>query len=135
MSDDIRSAPSMENFPGIKRQNLKSRQQQILDLLFEQGNASIESLADHFDVSRMTIHRDAHALANQGLIDKIHGGITLKNRARTEKNVAYRQHRAANLKKTIIQRAVSMIEPGRSLSSTTQRPLPKCFRFFRPGLH
>ncbi|GAB6854232.1 DeoR/GlpR family DNA-binding transcription regulator [Asaia astilbis] len=112
----------------MKRQNLKSRQQQILDLLFEQGNASIEFLAEHFDVSRMTIHRDAHALAGQGLIDKIHGGITLKNRARTEKNVAYRQHRAANLKRAIIQRAVSMIEPGQVIilddSTTVAEMLP-----------
>lgn len=128
MSDDIRSAPPLDGFSGVKRQNLKSRQQQILDLLFEQGNASIEFLAEHFDVSRMTIHRDAHALASQGLIDKIHGGITLKNRARTEKNVAYRQHRAANLKKTIIQRAVSMIEPGQVIilddSTTVAEMLP-----------
>lgn len=112
----------------IKRQNLKSRQQQILDLLFDQGNATIESLAESFGVSRMTIHRDAHALARKGLIDKIHGGITLKNRARTEKNVAYRQHRAANLKREIIRRAVSMIEPGQVIilddSTTVAEMLP-----------
>lgn len=96
----------------LKRRNLKSRQQRILDLLFEHGSMSIESLADNFGVSRMTIHRDAHNLADKGLIDKNHGGVSLKNRARTEKNISYRQHRAADLKREIIRHAVSMIKPG-----------------------
>ncbi len=68
----------------------------------------------------MTIHRDAHNLADKGLIDKNHGGVSLKNRARTEKNIAYRQHRAADLKREIIRESVSMVKPAMASCSMTQ---------------
>lgn len=111
-----------------ERPGLRPRQQELLDVLFERGHASIEYLAEFFSVSRMTIHRDAHELTRRGLIEKNHGGISLRHRARTEKSVIYRQHRATVQKKAIIQRAIGMIRPGQVIilddSTTVAEMLP-----------
>ncbi|AFW02982.1 transcriptional regulator [Gluconobacter thailandicus F149-1 = NBRC 100600] len=117
--------------PGVllsKRRDNSARQQQILDVLLETGSATIETLSERFGVSRMTIHRDAHALADQGLIDKLHGSIVLKNRVVTQKTVNFRKSRAPDLKQSIIHRAISMITPEQILvlddSTTVAAMLP-----------
>ncbi|MBE2199930.1 MAG: DeoR/GlpR transcriptional regulator [Anaerolinea sp.] len=53
---------------------LVERQQQILDLLREQGAVQIADLSAHFQVSEMTIHRDLERLAADGLLRKVRGG-------------------------------------------------------------
>ncbi|MCQ9156228.1 DeoR/GlpR family DNA-binding transcription regulator [Acidomonas methanolica] len=128
MSDSIDDPLDEDHVSPSRRRDNTSRQQRILDVLFETGNATIESLSERFGVSRMTIHRDAHALAKQGLIDKLHGSIALKNRAVTQKTVNYRRSRATLLKQAIINRAISLIEPEQVLalddSTTVAEMLP-----------
>ncbi|EHH69470.1 DeoR/GlpR family DNA-binding transcription regulator [Gluconobacter morbifer] len=128
MTDSPGSAISPVAFPGGRRRDNSARQQQILDILLETGTATIENLADRFGVSRMTIHRDAHALVEQGLIDKLHGSIVLRNRVVTQKTVNFRRSRAPDLKDAIIQRAVSIIQPEQVLvlddSTTVAAMLP-----------
>ena len=53
------------------------RQQEILDLISEEGFVSTEALAAHFKVSSQTIRRDLDALEEQGLVTKSYGGATL----------------------------------------------------------
>jgi len=111
-----------------RRRETTQRQQRILDLLFETGGASIDDLATRFAVSRMTIHRDADALVRQGLINKIHGGLTVRNRATATRSVSYRQSRAPHLKQAIIAQAASRIVPEQVLvlddSTTVAEMLP-----------
>ncbi|GBQ24074.1 DeoR/GlpR family DNA-binding transcription regulator [Tanticharoenia sakaeratensis] len=111
-----------------RRRETTQRQQRILDLLFETGGASIDDLATRFAVSRMTIHRDADALVRQGLINKIHGGLTVRNRATATRSVSYRQSRAPHLKQAIITQAVARIVPEQVLvlddSTTVAEMLP-----------
>ncbi|AOX17195.1 DeoR/GlpR family DNA-binding transcription regulator [Kozakia baliensis] len=128
MADDLTTLIQPHSADFGKRKDSKSRRQRILDMLFETGTASIEELSDLFSVSRMTIHRDAHLLAEQGLINKLHGSISLKNKIKAEKNVVYRQQRAADQKREIIKHAVSMIEPEQVIilddSTTVAEMLP-----------
>lgn len=113
---------------GGKRRDNTARQKQILDVLLEAGSATIEGLAERFNVSRMTIHRDAHALVQQGLIDKLHGSIVLRNKVVTQKTVNFRRSRATDLKDAIIRRAISLIQPEQVLvlddSTTVAAMLP-----------
>ncbi|HBI6861501.1 TPA: DeoR/GlpR transcriptional regulator [Enterobacter cloacae] len=51
-----------------------ARQKYVLDLLSEQGQASITELAEKLQVSADTIRRDLTDLENQGLAQKNHGG-------------------------------------------------------------
>lgn len=57
------------------------REKKILELLKAQRSASIQELAEVFDVSNMTIHRDLNKLEQAGVIQKKHGGVTLAEKA------------------------------------------------------
>lgn len=54
-----------------------TRRDQILDLLRQRGTVRISELADQLDVTPVTVRRDIAALADQGLLRRVHGGATL----------------------------------------------------------
>jgi DeoR family transcriptional regulator, copper-sensing transcriptional repressor len=51
------------------------RRDQILQLLEERSQLTIEELASRLSVSPMTIHRDLDTLVQKGLVRKVHGGV------------------------------------------------------------
>jgi DeoR/GlpR family transcriptional regulator of sugar metabolism len=51
-----------------------TRQAKILDSLREDGEVSVESLADRFGVSLSTIRRDLNTLSSDGLLRRVRGG-------------------------------------------------------------
>jgi DeoR family transcriptional regulator, copper-sensing transcriptional repressor len=53
------------------------RQTFILDWLRETRALSIEQIAQRLGVSTMTIHRDIAQLTREGVVEKVHGGVTL----------------------------------------------------------
>jgi DNA-binding Lrp family transcriptional regulator len=57
-----------------------ARQSQVVQWLGEQQSLTIEELAERLGVSVMTVHRDLDALAREGLVVKVHGGVTLAER-------------------------------------------------------
>ena len=61
----------------IKMSLPQHRQQIILDALNANQTLTIRELAEQLNVSTMTIHRDLDRLADDGLVQKIHGGVTL----------------------------------------------------------
>lgn len=56
-----------------------ARQRYVLDIISEQGQASITELAEKLQVSADTIRRDLTDLENQGLAQKNHGGAIALN--------------------------------------------------------
>lgn len=52
----------------------KDRQAEIATLIAQNGEMSVETLADTFDVSPETLRRDLARLSEQGRIRKVHGG-------------------------------------------------------------
>ncbi|AJB70969.1 TPA: DeoR/GlpR transcriptional regulator [Enterobacter hormaechei] len=56
-----------------------ARQKYVLDIITEQGQASITELADKLQVSADTIRRDLTDLEKQGLAQKNHGGAIALN--------------------------------------------------------
>lgn len=56
-----------------------ARQKYVLDIISEQGQASITELAERLQVSADTIRRDLTDLENQGLAQKNHGGAIALN--------------------------------------------------------
>lgn len=74
--------------------NQQQRQEAIVDLVRRQGYASIEQLTEHFTVTPQTIRRDLNALAEEGLIRRIHGGAGLES---STVNTAYSTRKTLNL--------------------------------------
>jgi len=60
------------------------RHRKILEVLYEHGSVSSESLADTFGVSRITIRRDLDTLAASKLLQRTHGGAVIGTSPRLE---------------------------------------------------
>ncbi len=58
---------------------LQLRREKILDLLSQVPISSTQQLAEATDVSTETMRKDLDALAEEGLIIKVHGGVALAN--------------------------------------------------------
>jgi DeoR family glycerol-3-phosphate regulon repressor len=67
--------------------NLNQRQEEILDLVRQQGFVSIDALASRFSVTQQTIRRDINHLCDQSLLLRYHGGAGLSLGA---ENISYR---------------------------------------------
>ncbi len=57
---------------------MRERQQKILDILNQEERISVEALSERFGCSKVTIRNDIRALAEQGLLERTHGGAMRK---------------------------------------------------------
>ena len=95
----------------------QQRQTAILDLVRRHGGVRVSHLVRQFGVSDMTIRRDLEALAERGLVDKVHGGATVAGPGSTEepgfdaKSVRQRTEKSA-----IAARAAELVEPGTAVA-------------------
>jgi DeoR/GlpR family transcriptional regulator of sugar metabolism len=72
----------------------------------------VSQLVRQFGVSDMTIRRDLEALADRGLVDKVHGGATVAGPGSTEEpGFDAKSVRQRNEKAAIVERAAKLIEP------------------------
>ena len=87
------------------------RQTRLLDEVRAHGSATIEALAEQFEVTLQTVRRDVQRLAEAGLLARFHGGVRLPSS--TTENIAYRQRQALNSDaKARIARAVAQRVPN-----------------------
>lgn len=80
-----------------------------------QGSASLAELAETFEVSVMTVHRDLDELERQGMVRKFRGGVTAQASNVFESNIVYRMTAHLAEKEAIARHVVTMIEPGSSV--------------------
>lgn len=87
-----------------------NRQLEILELLTQKGNVTVEELAEKFNVSKMTIRRDLERLQENNLLQRTHGGA-LMNRVLLQE-MAYNEKREehADIKQCITRKALSYLE-------------------------
>lgn len=89
------------------------RQAVILDEVERLGAVRVSSLVARLGVSDMTIRRDLDALAQRGLVIKVHGGATsVGGRSVDEPGFEAKQVRAQNEKDAIAHIAAEMVTPG-----------------------
>lgn len=69
------------------------RQSEILAVARAEGRVTVDQLAKKFSVTLQTIRRDLADLADQGLVDRVHGGAVLRNGVA---NLGYEQRRRTN---------------------------------------
>ena len=64
----------------MKRSNdvIRERRHEILQVIEREQDLSINRLNSFFDISVLTLRRDLDALAEQGLVERYHGGVRFK---------------------------------------------------------
>src|SRR4051812_26643497 len=90
------------------------RQADILEIVRERGFASIDQLAGQFRVTQQTIRRVVNRLCDQGLLRRIHGGVSLPVQ---NPNLAYgsRQGLHSEAKQRIGRAGSDFVPDGASL--------------------
>lgn len=95
------------------------RHELIVARLRAQGSVRVAELAVALDVSEMTVRRDLDALAEQGVLDKVHGGATLRDeRSVHEPGFAVKSLLHQDEKVAIGDAAASRVLPGTAIGIT-----------------
>jgi DeoR/GlpR family transcriptional regulator of sugar metabolism len=106
----------------------RDRRDTIMQTLTEQERVSVRDLAERFNVSAMTIHRDLDALESIGVLRKVRGGATAQPTALYESSLGFRLAQMPNTKRRIAEMASKRVKPGASIalddSTTTLAMLP-----------
>lgn len=118
-----------EPVAGDARQSRQfARQQAITEAVMAEGSVRIETLAERFDTSVMTIHRDLDILESRGLLRKSRGIATATSTTLVESSDVFRLSRQAREKEALAEAALHYIEPGQAIflddSTTVLRLAP-----------
>lgn len=107
---------------------LDKRRNEILSILSEVPISSTQQLAERTNVSSETIRKDLDALADKGMIIKVHGGVALASGNPNEIPFDLRASRNSDKKRAIAQKAFSLIRPNDTIlleSCTTNLELAR----------
>ena len=91
------------------------RRKALLEYLLPVGSAQVDELADHFNVSRMTVHRDLKMLEEQGIVRRVHGGVTVRSSNLADSTILYRSRLADREKDALARGAAELVEPGQAI--------------------
>ncbi|MDR1189040.1 MAG: DeoR/GlpR family DNA-binding transcription regulator [Bifidobacteriaceae bacterium] len=91
------------------------RRHAIAAAVLSEGSIRIESLADRFEISLMTAHRDLDELETQGILRKARGVATASSTSSVESSYAYRLGRSRAEKEAVARVCMEYIEAGQSL--------------------
>jgi DeoR/GlpR family transcriptional regulator of sugar metabolism len=95
----------------------QQRQAGILERVRATGGVRVSELATEYGVSDMTIRRDLEALAERGLLSKVHGGATTAYAGSAhEPGFAAKSIRQRAEKAAIATRAASLVAPGNAIA-------------------
>jgi DeoR/GlpR family transcriptional regulator of sugar metabolism len=95
------------------------RHKLIVEELRRHGAVRVSELTELLDVSEMTVRRDLDALAADGLLEKVHGGATLRGHlSADEPGFEAKSHRQLREKEAIAREAARLVSPGQSIGLT-----------------
>src|SRR5919197_614215 len=95
------------------------RQMRIVEEVRRRGAVRVSELTELLGVSDMTIRRDFDVLAASGLLEKVHGGATVRRLPSTdEPGFEKKSHRQLNEKEAIARAASKLVEPGQAIAIT-----------------
>lgn len=101
---------------GPRQERQLQRQKAIAEAVMEAGSVRIEQIAERFDISIMTAHRDLDELSARGLLRKSRGIATAMSTALVESSDVYRSGRQLREKESLALAALDFIEPGQAIS-------------------
>jgi len=92
-----------------------SRQQSILCQVRNDGSVNVNTLAEQFGVSELTIRRDLDQLAKKGLVERTHGGATVRRNLPIEPDYLQKASEQPQEKAAIAEKMASLVESGDTL--------------------
>lgn len=98
--------------PGLRQID---RLDAITELVLNAGTIRIDDLAEVFQVSSMTIHRDLDALDQKGILRKTRGAATAVASSLFEASPEYRIRQSREAKQAVARAAFALIEPGQAV--------------------
>jgi DeoR/GlpR family transcriptional regulator of sugar metabolism len=113
---------------GSRRTRQQERQAAITEAVVAEGSIRIERLAEMFETSVMTVHRDLDELEAHGLLRKSRGIASATSTILVESSDVYRLGHQAAEKNAIAAAAAELVEPGQAIvlddSTTVLRMAP-----------
>ena len=95
------------------------RHKLIVEELRRLGAVRVSELTQLLDVSEMTVRRDLDALAAAGVLEKVHGGATIRGSLTTdEPGFEAKSEVQLREKEAIARAAARLVEPGQSIGLT-----------------
>ncbi|MBT0567063.1 DeoR/GlpR family DNA-binding transcription regulator [Williamsia sp. CHRR-6] len=92
------------------------RHQAILDAVSVTGTVRVVDLVAQLGVSDMTIRRDITELAQRGLVERVHGGVTMPGTASVhEPGFTAKSTMESEAKRAIAVAAAELVRPGTSI--------------------
>jgi DeoR/GlpR family transcriptional regulator of sugar metabolism len=91
------------------------RREELVDYLMRVGHARIDDLVEHFQISRMTVHRHVDTLARQGILRKLHGAVTVQPSGLYESAFRYRVNVGRAEKAALARAALDYVEAGQAV--------------------
>ncbi|MFE0106892.1 DeoR/GlpR family DNA-binding transcription regulator [Streptomyces sp. NPDC059009] len=113
----------------------EERRRRIREWVLGGGFVRAAELAEEFDVSLMTIHRDLDFLQSQGWLRKVRGGATGLPSAQFHGSVAERMSTMAQTKQLLARAAATLVRPGQTVlldDSTTCLHMTRQFQSLTP---
>jgi DeoR/GlpR family transcriptional regulator of sugar metabolism len=100
----------------------KQRRERVIQEVHRRGGVRVSELTKLLGVSDMTIRRDLEALAESGLLEKVHGGAVLTGqvgeRSSDEPGFAVKALREQVEKEAIAAQAARIVRPGTAVAIT-----------------
>lgn len=93
----------------------RARRRAIADAVMAEGSIRIEGLAERFDISLMTVHRDLDDLERSGLLRKTRGVASALPTQSFEASDLYRSAQQWAEKEALAQAALRFIDPGQAI--------------------
>ncbi len=90
---------------------MNERQKNIIKILADEANASVNMLAQKFKVSGVTIRQDLNLLESEGLLKRVHGGAVLRDADDLEIRLGLN----FDIKQKIAGKAAGLVSPGETV--------------------
>jgi DeoR/GlpR family transcriptional regulator of sugar metabolism len=92
-----------------------ARQRAISEAVMAEGAIRIEQLAERFDISLMTVHRDLDELESRALLRKSRGIATALGTSLVESSDVFRLGQQQTEKESLARAVLDYIEPGQAI--------------------
>jgi DeoR/GlpR family transcriptional regulator of sugar metabolism len=91
------------------------RQEHLLRFMEQRRRATVVEISEHFSISLATVRRDLDTLAEQGKVERFHGGAKAVREAPPELPVLQREADQAEEKRRIGQAAARLVNDGETI--------------------